>query len=252
MADIGFGGHEGHRHLVADLAAAQFGVEDEEEFIGRAEAGRALHRADDDRAGVLAEGLERHIGLKRVIDMADRLRMPAMRPQPLDLVKGQFRPGRDDEVVVVEKGPVDQLKPVFRRMNLLRRRGAECDVLLAHRVGEVDGDVFGLAPADRDPGVGGDEVIRRFLGDDRDPVFLPDLLAQLIGHDGATQPRAQDNDMRHRIGPPAMRLSSVRNGIHIASFEYVNDIDQRRIDAGLPFWRRGTRKGPARGRGLRG
>ncbi|MEZ5867061.1 MAG: hypothetical protein R3D46_00655 [Defluviimonas denitrificans] len=83
MADIGFGGHEGHRHLVADLAAAQFGVEDEEEFIGRAEAGRALHRADDDRAGVLAEGLESCIGLKRMIDMADGLRMPAMRtPAP--------------------------------------------------------------------------------------------------------------------------------------------------------------------------
>ena len=58
VADIGLGGHEGHRHPVADLAAAQLGFEDEGEFIGRAEAGCALHRADDNRAGVLAEGLE--------------------------------------------------------------------------------------------------------------------------------------------------------------------------------------------------
>ena len=28
VADIGFGGDKGHRHLVADFTAAQFGVED--------------------------------------------------------------------------------------------------------------------------------------------------------------------------------------------------------------------------------
>ena len=59
MADIGLGGDEGHGHAVADLAAAQLGIEDEGELVGRAEAGGALHGADDDGAGVLAEGLER-------------------------------------------------------------------------------------------------------------------------------------------------------------------------------------------------
>ncbi len=38
MADIGLRGHEGHRHAVAEFALAQLGVEDEGEFIGRAEA----------------------------------------------------------------------------------------------------------------------------------------------------------------------------------------------------------------------
>ena len=58
VADVGFGGDEGHRHAVADLAAAQFGFDDEHELIGRAEARSPLHRADDDRCRVLAEVLE--------------------------------------------------------------------------------------------------------------------------------------------------------------------------------------------------
>ena len=55
MADIGLGGDKGDWHAVADLALAQIGVGEEREFIGRAEAGSALHGADDDRAGALAE-----------------------------------------------------------------------------------------------------------------------------------------------------------------------------------------------------
>ena len=43
------------------------------EFVGRPEAGRALHRADHDRAGICGELLERVLGVRGVIDMADRL-----------------------------------------------------------------------------------------------------------------------------------------------------------------------------------
>ncbi len=63
MADIGFGRHEGYRHLIPNLSPAQLGVENEGEFIGRTEAGGALHGAGDDRLGVLAEFLETHRGL---------------------------------------------------------------------------------------------------------------------------------------------------------------------------------------------
>ena len=37
VADIGFRRNEGHRHAVADFAAAQFGLENEQELIGRTE-----------------------------------------------------------------------------------------------------------------------------------------------------------------------------------------------------------------------
>ena len=58
MADVGLRRDEGHRHLVAHLGAAQRRVEDEGELVGRAEAGRALHRADDHRAGLVDERVE--------------------------------------------------------------------------------------------------------------------------------------------------------------------------------------------------
>ena len=81
MADIRLGGDEGHRHLVADLAATQLGLEDEGELVGRAEAGRALNRAGDDRPRVLAELFEFLRRLDRVIDVADRGGV-AVRAQP--------------------------------------------------------------------------------------------------------------------------------------------------------------------------
>ena len=57
MADIGLGGHKGHRHLVADAPLAKIRIHDHGELVGRTEAGRALHAADDDRSGILAEFL---------------------------------------------------------------------------------------------------------------------------------------------------------------------------------------------------
>ena len=58
MADVGFGGDEVHRHLVADLAFLEFGIEDENVLVGGAEA--RCHRcgADNDRAGIVDEFLE--------------------------------------------------------------------------------------------------------------------------------------------------------------------------------------------------
>ena len=59
MADIGLGRDEGHRHAVAHLGPAQRGVEDEGEFVGRAEAGCALDGADDRRTAGLHQRIDR-------------------------------------------------------------------------------------------------------------------------------------------------------------------------------------------------
>jgi hypothetical protein len=53
MTDIGLGGDKGDRHAVADLALAQIGIDHQGEFVGRAEAGGALHGADDHRPRLL-------------------------------------------------------------------------------------------------------------------------------------------------------------------------------------------------------
>ena len=62
MADVGLGGDEGHRHPVAHLGVAQRLVEDEGELVGRAEAGGALHRADDHRPRVGDQRVEGGLG----------------------------------------------------------------------------------------------------------------------------------------------------------------------------------------------
>ena len=46
VPDVGFRGHEGHGDLVSDLATAQVGFHDHGVLVGRAEAGRALHRTN--------------------------------------------------------------------------------------------------------------------------------------------------------------------------------------------------------------
>lgn len=72
MADIGLGGDESDGDALADLALAQIGVDHQGEFVGRAEAGRTLHRADNHRAGRAAE----------FFPAEGRLRRGSARPAP--------------------------------------------------------------------------------------------------------------------------------------------------------------------------
>ena len=114
MADIGLRGDEGHRHAIAQLAAAQLGFQDEQEFVGRPEAGGALHGADHHRPRIGGKLLEGVLGVGGVVDVADRLGV-AVRPEPGDLVEGEFRPGGDHQIVVVDRGAVRELDAVFGR-----------------------------------------------------------------------------------------------------------------------------------------
>ena len=162
MADIGLRGHEGHRHAVAQLAAAQFGLQDEQELVGRAEAGCALHRADHDRAGIGGKLFERFLRVRGVVDVADRLRV-ALRPQPRNLVEGKLRTGCDHQIIVVDRRAVAELDAVFRRMHALRALRQQANALALHDVDEIDLDIAALAPADRHPGIGRHKVIDRAL-----------------------------------------------------------------------------------------
>ena len=99
MADIGFGSHESDWHAVANLALAQIGDRRQRIFISGAKAGRALHRANDHRAGVFAEFFPTLAGYPGVIDVANRLCMPA-RSQSLDFIEGEVRASRDHQIVV--------------------------------------------------------------------------------------------------------------------------------------------------------
>ena len=196
MTDIGFGCHKGHGDAVAELAAAQFGFQDEQELVGRAETGCALHRADHDRPRIGGELLEGFLRVRGVIDVADRLRM-AVGPEPRNLVEGEFRPGRDHQIIVVDRAAVGKFDTVFRRMHARRALGQQADALLLHDVDEVDLDIGPLAPADRDPGIGRDEVIDRPLRNHREAVVLPQLRQQFIGHQRSAEAGSDNNNFRH-------------------------------------------------------
>ncbi len=150
MADIGLRRHERHRHAIAQLAPAQLGLQNEQEFVGRPEAGSALHGADHHRPRIGRELLERVLGVRGMIDVADRLGM-AVGPEARDLVEGKLRPGRDHQIVVVDRRAVGEFDPVFLRMHPLRALRQQPDALALHDVAEIDLDIAALAPADRDP-----------------------------------------------------------------------------------------------------
>ena len=197
VADVRLRRHEGHRHLVADAGLAQRGLQDEEELVGGTEARGALRRADDHRAGGLQQLLEDLLGAFGVVDVADRLGEAAMRAEARNLVEGQFRARGDDQVIIADRVAIDQGDAVLFGVQLFGGDGDEVDLLLGHGGGQVHRDLFALAPTHGDPGVGGHEVIGRVLGDDGHRVFLAQLVLQLIGHDGSSEPGPQDDDMCH-------------------------------------------------------
>ena len=99
MADVRFGGHEGHRHLITDFPITQILVHDEGKLVGRSEAGSALHRTDDNRSrrfNELDPAISRLLG---VINVADGLGV-RLRAKAGNLVKGQTRAARNNQMVI--------------------------------------------------------------------------------------------------------------------------------------------------------
>ncbi len=113
----------------------QLGIENEGEFIGRAEAGGALNRADHDRPGIFHEFLERRIRLLRVIDVADRLGM-AVRAQSGNFVESQFGAGGDDQIVIGFAAAVIELDAIFRRMHAPGALFEIADAFAGHHVAQ--------------------------------------------------------------------------------------------------------------------
>jgi hypothetical protein len=152
VADIGLGSNEGHRHTITNLAATQFGFDDHGEFIGRAIAGRALRRADDDRLRIGGQAFKRIGGIAGMIGAADRCR-ESIGAQPFDLVKGQIGSGSDHEIVIRLRAAIVQLDPVFGWMDPFGANRGEADSLFRHHGWQVNLDCIRFAPAHRNPGV---------------------------------------------------------------------------------------------------
>ena len=196
VADVGFGGDEGHRHLVANLAPAQVGFHDHREFVGRAEARGALYGAGDDRAGVGDEFLPGTFGRDRMVDVADRLGMP-LRTHALDLVEGQLGAGRYDQEVVVEEAAVIEFDAVVFRMQALDADTDEVDLVLSQRGAGIEFDFLAFSPVDRNPRVGGHEMEGRVVRNNGDAVRRAGVFPHFKSHGHAAQTTADDDDVCH-------------------------------------------------------
>jgi len=82
-------------------------------------------------------------------------------------------------------------------VHALRALGQQANALALHDIDQIYFDIAALAPADRDPGVGGDEVIDRSLRDHGQAVVLPQLRQQFIGHQRSAETGSDNNNFRH-------------------------------------------------------
>ncbi len=141
VADVRLAGYEGHRHLVAQLALAQVGIEDHDELVGRPEAAGALHRADHDRSGILQEFLivfPCFTGMRRG---ADRLRETALRTGARHLFEGQARTGADQQIVVSMHVAVFGFHGIGFGIEFADPARHEMDVLLVQVFAGIQGDL---------------------------------------------------------------------------------------------------------------
>ena len=129
--------------------------------------------------------------------MTDRLRL-ALGPEARNFIESEVRSGGDDEVVVGDRGAVFQFDPVLTGQHAARSLCEVADALALHHVGDIDLDILLLAPADRNPRVGGNEVIAWPLADHRHPVLaLSQLWQQFIGHQRSAEACTEYDEFRH-------------------------------------------------------
>jgi hypothetical protein len=196
MPDVGLSRDEGDGHLVTQPALLQVAAEDERELVGRAEARGTRHRADDRRAAFLHELLVALPCTLGMVDGADRLR-EALRPGARHLLESQLRAGGDDEVVVGEGAAVLQLQRVGVGRDARDGLSDEVDALALQRGPDREGDRLALAPAHRQPRVGGHELEVVHRVDDGDAVAVAELGLQLVGCGHAAGAGAEYDDMCH-------------------------------------------------------
>ena len=197
MTDIGFGGHIGHRELVAYLALAQVGVDDEGKLVGRAEAAGKGHGADDDRAWLFQGFLVFLIGLFGVIHGADGIGVTAVGTGTLDLLEGEARAGDDDEVVVFDMVAIVEGQLVAVGIDLGDSAVDEVDALALEVGLDREGDRLAIAPAHGNPGVGRRELEVFVAVDDGDLVLLAQFLLHFVSTGHAAGAGAKNDDMSH-------------------------------------------------------
>ena len=128
--------------------------------------------------------------------MADRAGV-GLRAEALDLVKGEFRSGGDDEIVVGDRPAVAEFDLVLRRIDPLGADGMEADPHPREHRRQVDLDVLRLSPVHRNPRIRRDELKPLRFGDHIDLRRLAEPFAQLERHRRAADPGPNNDNSRH-------------------------------------------------------
>jgi len=115
-----------------------------------------------------------------VLGGADRVGVALVGAEALDGVEVELGPGGDHQVVVVDLLAVGQVQGALVRLDPLHRLGDEVDPPLLHVGADRHGDVLARAPAHRQPGVGGDEVVLLGGVDQGDVVLLTEGRPHLV------------------------------------------------------------------------
>ena len=128
-----------------------------------------------------------------VIDVADRDRM-AVRPEPGNLIEGQFRARGDDQIIVVQRAAIGEVDALLGRPNASGADVDELDTLALHHRRQANLDGFALAPAHRHPRIGGREMEDVAFRHHDDASAIAQDVAQFIGRNGSAKACAEDDD----------------------------------------------------------
>ena len=194
MTEERFGGDERHRRDGLQPGLPDLVVDVEHELVGGAEAGAALRGADHHRAGVLQEPAPFVAREEGVLEIADRLRVPVVRPEAGDLLEREPRTGTDEQPVIGELLARARRHRVSGRVDLLGRLVDEPDPLAGIHRRKREGHIIRLAATERQPDQRRDE---REIGpriDHHDLVAIAHLLLQLERRGQPREARSDDHD----------------------------------------------------------
>ena len=145
MAGIGLTADKGGGHCVAQLAALQIGVEDEQKCIGRPETCRAGHGADDQRSRIIQKLLTVGAGVLCIVYHANRLRV-TLRPSAGHVFERKLGAGRNHQKVAIELAVVLQFKRIARGIDAGDGLLHKSDVVLFQVGPDREGDCAAPGP----------------------------------------------------------------------------------------------------------
>ena len=193
MPEERLGGDERHGRDVVEARLLDPVADVEQKLVGGAEARAALRGADHHGPRVLEEPLPGIARQQRVLEVADRLRVAVVRPEPGTFSNARRGPVPMNSLSKVSCSPAAVRDGVPVEIDLGRRLVDEADPLAGVERREREGDVLGVADPERKPDQRRDEREVRTRVEHHDLVPIGHPLSQLQGGGHPRETRTQDH-----------------------------------------------------------